>query len=295
MVMASLTIFIAGRKVDYKVLRLAIVGGTVGFVAGALLLGNPDTTFWEPITRPNYVEVTFTIAVTMVATIVWLCAGRTFRPGAITGWTRRGEMGVIAFTVAGGLASALIGSGVDVFLFLFAVLVGGLHPRIGVPTSVIAMAWLSILGLVLFGIIHGQLDITLVGDQVVAVGGDRIQPLSSDQADLYGLWLAAAPVVAWGAPLGSWVASRLPERVLIGFVALMALTELVTTLIFLDALRTNPALAAYGVIGLAAALAGTIWIARRGPGAFGFERTFPAREIEPPKPAEAVENQPSPV
>lgn len=268
--MAAATILLAGRRVDFKALRLGILGGTIGFGFGALVLGESDTPFWDSVIPAPYVKVSFTIAVTMVATIVWLCSDREFQPGVLTHWTRRNEIGLIAFTAIGGLISALTGSGVDVFLFLFVVLIGGLNPRIGVPTSVITMAWLSVLGLILFGFVDGQLNITLAGDQVVAVGGEPIEPLAADRADLFGFWLAAAPVVVWGAPLGSWVASIMTERILIVFVATMATAELITTIIFLDDLHTNPALAAYGLIGLVLCLAGTVWLARRGPALFGF-------------------------
>lgn len=271
MVMASITILLAGRRVDRKALALGVTGGSVGFLIGALLLGDRSTPFWDSIIPAPYVKVSFTIAVTMVATIVWVCYQHSFQQERIVGWTRRGEFGLIAFTIVGGLASSLTGSGVDVFLFLFVVLVGGLHPSIAIPTSVISMAWTSVLGLFVYGFLDGQLNIGLSGDQVVSVAGESITPISAQQADLFGIWLAAAPIVVWGAPFGSWVASKLPDRVLITFVATMALAELVTTIVFLDALRGDAGLAAYGLIGLVLALFGTVWLARSGPRIFRFE------------------------
>ena len=106
----------------------------------------------------------------------------------------------------------------------------------------------------------------------MAVGREVIAPIAASKADLYGIWLAAGPIVVWGAPLGSWFASLLPEKALIRFVALLAIAELVSTLVFLDKLRTDIGLALFGLVGLCGALIGTLWGgARRGSEMFGFE------------------------
>ncbi|MDH3499608.1 MAG: hypothetical protein OEM97_05765 [Acidimicrobiia bacterium] len=166
---------------------------------------------------------------------------------------------------AGGVASAFTGSGVDVFLFLFAVIMCGLHPRVGVPTSIIAMAMTPVLGFLILGVAHGQLDITLdaAGDAVTHVGGNVVDRLPARQYDTFGLWLAAVPVIVWGAPLGAWVAHIMTERRLIMFVAGMAPLEVVSTAIFLDDLRTDGAPVLYGLVGLIGAIAAISFLSRR--------------------------------
>ncbi|WP_297691047.1 NAD-dependent DNA ligase LigA, partial [uncultured Eudoraea sp.] len=77
----------------------------------------------------------------------------------------------------GGVVTSLIGSGADVFAFLFLVIVAGLHPRIAVPTSVIIMALVSVVGLVTLGVAHGQLNTEVIDGMVVAVGGSAIDPV----------------------------------------------------------------------------------------------------------------------
>ncbi len=76
------------------------------------------------------------------------------------------------------------------------------------------------------------------------------------------MWLAAVPIVAWGAPLGSLLASRATDRQLVGFVVALALAEVISTIIFLEPLRTDPALAAFGIIGLIAATGGLAYLQR---------------------------------
>ena len=164
-------------------------------------------------------------------------------------------------------------------LFLFVVLMAGLHPRVGVPTSILTMASLSIVGFVTLALVHGQFDIDFnQADQIVSVGGRAAEPpLEASQADLLGFWLAAVPVVVWGAPLGTWVVHILRERRLIIFVGLLALAEVATTVIFLDDLRSNTALLAYFIGGLALALVGVRVLRRHRRAILGLPRIPAAR------------------
>ncbi len=255
MVMASLTILLAGRKVDWKALALGVGGGSIGFFLGLFALGDPDTTFWGPRVDPAFVKVAFTIAIFAVAVIVRICAGRSTKYETVPDWGTRSVLVMSVFAVVGGAFSSLTGSGTDVFLFVFIVLVAQVTPRVAIPTSIIAMSVVSILGLLTLGIWHGQLDIALdgSGQNVIGVGGESFGPEAASQFDLYGIWLAAAPIVVWGAPLGAWVAAKASDRVVTLFVATMALLEVTTTAIFLEPLRTNLALALFGGVGLVVA------------------------------------------
>ncbi len=127
------------------------------------------------------------------------------------------------------------------------------------------MASISILGLILLGLLDGQLMVTLAGDdpgRVLAVGGQAValgpegraifaagSLPSSARYDLLGMWLAAAPIVAWGAPFGAWLAAHMSARRLVHFVTALVGFELVTTAVFLDALRRDLLLVVYGVGG----------------------------------------------
>ncbi|MEM9519509.1 MAG: sulfite exporter TauE/SafE family protein [Actinomycetota bacterium] len=256
MMMASLTILIAGRAIDRKALGLATAGGAIGLVIGLLALGDPSRLFWPSRLDAAYVKVAFTVAIFAVAVVVSLCAGRSTKNETVPHWNGRSVGVVLGFSMIGGIFSSLAGSGVDVLLFIFLVLIADVHPKVAIPTSIIAMAVVSSIGFVLLGFVDGQLSIERLGDQVVAVGGDPIEASAATRFDLFGIWLAAAPVVVWGAPLGSWAAAKASERAVIWFVGLMAMAEVITTVIFLDRLRTDPALAAFGLIGLIGVIVG---------------------------------------
>ncbi|MGI9606050.1 MAG: TSUP family transporter [Acidimicrobiales bacterium] len=257
MVMASATIILAGRAIDKRAIAYGTGGGLIGFAIGAFVLSDPSKAWWPSYIPGPYVKVGFTVAIAAMAYIVFLC----FADGAkghsgITTWGLRSRLTLIGFTTLGGIASALAGSGVDVLLFLFVVLVAGMHPRVGIPTSIITMAVVSVAGFLVFGIYDGQLAIELnhAGDVVAAGDNQFSEPLDGERFDLFGIWLGATPIVVWGAPLGSWVASVLPQRRLIQFVAFMAVAEVLTTIIFLDALRSDLGLVLFGIGGLVLAM-----------------------------------------
>ena len=145
--------------------------------------------------------------------------------------------------------------------------------RVGMalPTVVIVMAAVSVVGFVVLGLLDGQLDIALDGDRVTRVGGTQVN-LPARGTDLFGLWIAAVPVVVWGAPIGSWVAAHVRETHLVAFVALLAAVEVITTVVLVPELRDEPALVAYLLVGLAALPAALILVTSprahdRGPGA----------------------------
>ncbi len=262
---ASAAIIIRGRTIDVRAILLSLPAALVGFGAGVLLLGDGDEPFL-PSTLPGpYVKVSFTLLVAGMAFVVYLGSKRPLREvrTSVEPFGPRQIGVVVVAALLGGVASSLVGSGSDVFFYVALVVVLGLEPKIAVPSSVVVMAAVSIAGFLVLGLAGGQLDVTVVGDQVVAVGGDTLaEPIDASRADLFGLWLAAVPVVCWGAPLGSAFASRLTSRQLARFVVLLAAAEVLTTVVFLKELREDAGLAVFAVLG-GTALIGALLLASR--------------------------------
>ena len=263
---AALSIIISGRRVDWRAIQVVTPTAIVGFLVGAFALGRPDEVFWPSIVPGAYVKVTFTIVVATMALLVWLSSRSwvTERVDMLENGSVQAYGVMLVSGFAGGVASSLVGSGADVFTYLGLVALLGLSAGIGVPTSVVVMAAVSMVGFILFGLVDGQLSIQLDGANVVAVGGEALtEPLPADRYDLYGLWLAAAPVVGFGAPLGSWLASKVTDRTLAKVVVGLASAEVLTTIVFLDELRTDPGLALFGAVGLLVFSAGLAWVFKR--------------------------------
>lgn len=180
----------------------------------------------------------------------------------------------------GGVVSVLVGSGADVFVYLALVVLLGLSPRTGVATSVLVMTIVSWLGLIVLGLGDGHLSVDRADGVVTALDGRGVTSvdgmlawsdtltgasgagLDASRFDLFGLWLAAAPVVVWGAPLGSAVSSRITDRQLVRFVVALAALEVISTVIFLDDLRTDVALAIFGAATLVGAFV-VLWLLNR--------------------------------
>jgi uncharacterized membrane protein YfcA len=263
MTSAAVAILLAGRTIEVRALVISILAGSAGFIAALLLLSDFDALFWPSRLPASYVKVTFTVVLAGMATVMFTSL-RSSEYGAerVEGWTRRMTVGLVIAAFIGGALASLTGTGVNVLVFLFIVLVIGLHPRVGVPTSVIAMAAISLVGLAVLGVFDGQLVVsTNAAGDVVAVGGESVVPLPGSQYDLLGLWLAAVPIVVWGAPLGAYVVHRVREEWLVAFLALLATSEVISTVILLEDLRTDPTLIAYALIGLVVAIFGVRWIA----------------------------------
>ncbi len=266
---ASAAIILGKRQVVWRAVAIGVPAGAVGLVATLFLAGDRSLPFW-PSTLPGpYVKVTFTLVVAAMAWVVLLGLRTPIRRVADALPTLHGRL-VVALVVAGllgGSASALVGSGADVFMYLFVVVLFGVRAGVGVPTSVITMAAISVLGFLILGILDGQLDIgrSQVDDVwfVNSVGSNQLPPNSeSGRFDLFGMWLAAIPIVAWGAPLGAWVASRLSARTLVVFALSIAAAEVLSTAIFLTELRTDPGLAAFAIAGLVVSIGGISLLAR---------------------------------
>lgn len=274
---ASLAIWINRRRVAWSSVAIALPAALAGLAIGLFALGDSGEPFWPSRLPGPYVKVTFTLVVAAMAAVVFMGYRRQIleRRTELPRLSRPLVTTLVFAGLVGGVASALVGSGADVFLYLVLVVLAALSPRVGVPSSVVVMAGVSVVGLVVLGLADGQLMTQLgANGDVVSVGGQSVtesagqavygsgEGLPAGQFDLFGLWIAAVPVVAVGAPLGAFAAARLRDRQLVVFVALLAAAEVLTTLVFVDELRSDLALAVYAVAG-AALLIGALLVAAR--------------------------------
>jgi uncharacterized membrane protein YfcA len=248
MTMAAAAIAISGRPTHSRSVALGSIAGVVGLVVGLFGLGDPDLLFWPPTIDTAWVKATFSIvlATTSVLMVRQLRSATLLGPIA---WNPRLDAAVVAAAFAGGVLASITGTGANIMTFLVLVVLAGVAPKTALPTAVIVMAVVSVVGFVVLGLVDGQLDVTVVGDRVTAVGGEPVD-LPASSTDLFGLWLAAVPVVVWGAPLGSWAAARVHERQLVAFVAVLAAVEVVTTFVLVDEIRQDPSMLAYLIGGL---------------------------------------------
>ncbi len=270
---ASLSILFYRRQVSWQGIAWVTPSAVAGFLATVLFWSNSSAPFRPPVLPGEYVKVLFTVVLASMAVGLWL----QYRPAVIELRTRLQEPGIrmktafVLFGLLGGITSALVGSGADVFAYIVLVLVAGVSPRVGVPSSVIIMAVVSVIGFISLAIIDLQLatdisgsTVTRVSEQPVSIGSGELQfgatgSPATTSIDAYGLWLAAVPIVAWGAPLGAWVSSKLSDRLLVRFVVGLALAEVISTIVFLSELRTDRSLQLFAAV-LSLVLIGGMWV-----------------------------------
>lgn len=279
---ATASILIRRREISVRAIAHVLPAAFVGFMAMLFLGSDGDTPFWSPLLPGPYVKVTFTLVLAAMGFVIWLASKLPLR-AIVTRVPAGPRPAALMITVGliGGAVSALVGSGTDVMLYVGVVVLLAVDTRIAIPTSVICMASVSVLGFVMLGIVDGQLDIALNGaGDVAAIGGTPLpDPLPADRFDLFGLWIAAVPIVAWGAPLGSAVSARMTNRALVRLVVFLAAAEVLSTAIFLTELHTDPALLLYAIVAGVFVIGGLWLLSKHRVAIFDLPRVDPGESV----------------
>jgi hypothetical protein len=141
--------------------------------------------------------------------------------------------------LAGATVAAVTGVGIDMVLYAVMVLLMRADLKSAIPSSVIIMAFTSLVGIATKNLVTG------------------VQP------GVFGNWLAAAPIVAMGAPLGAFVVEKIGRKSTLIVVAFLCLGQFLWTMHeeFASLGWTGVGLA---VLGVALANAGFEWFWRIG-------------------------------
>jgi|SRR5690554_1714747 len=201
--MVSAAIFILARRqpLAWAMLKGAIAGGIIGTPVGII--------FFAPLVPELWIKVTFAV--------LWGSFGvlHLYRINEISGnvgmtafdehWDMR-----VGFTLglfASLFAVSVTGVGIDMMLYAALVLLCRADLKIAIPTSVVIMALASVYGVV-------------------------IKTLTNSwQPGVYENWLAGAPVVALGAPLGVFIVDRIGRKPTLLIVAALCVGQFVWTCI----------------------------------------------------------------
>jgi uncharacterized membrane protein YfcA len=201
MTSASIYILCKRQELEWPMLRAACLGALVGTPVGILLIA--------PLASDLFIKLLFAA--------MWCSFGllHLHRINEITSYQGMTPHD-IGFDHRAGFAVGLLGSllitsitGVGVDMMVYMVLVLWCHAdlKIAIPTSVILMAFTSLVGIAFK---------TAFGDV---------------QAGTFENWLAAAPVVAIGAPLGAMVVSRVGRRPTLIVVSVLCVLQFIWTLV----------------------------------------------------------------
>lgn len=200
MVSASLFILCRRQPVEWPMLLPALAGSAIGTPLGVLLLA--------PLVPSLWIKLVFALLWASFGLLHLLRLRELAAPhGPLPDWPRFDRLAGFAIGLLGGAtAVAVTGVGVDMLIYMVLVLLRQADLRIAISTSVLLMAFNSALGLGL----------------KLAIGD--FQPA------VFPHWLAAAPVVALGAPLGVFVVNKVGRKPALLAVALLCLLQFAWTL-----------------------------------------------------------------
>lgn len=201
--MTSASVFILARR--QPLARAMLNGAMLGS-----LLGTPLGIFFiAPYVSELWIKLIFAV--------VWASFGllHLYRINEIAGHTGMTEfneqwdfkLGIWIGMIAGATITSATGVGIDMVLYTALVLICRADLKIAIPTSVVIMAFNSVLGVA-----------------TKMIGGQGLQP------GVYENWLAAAPVVALGAPLGVFIVARLARKPILRIVAALCTGQFIWTL-----------------------------------------------------------------
>ncbi|MBK1882042.1 sulfite exporter TauE/SafE family protein [Luteolibacter pohnpeiensis] len=199
--MTSASIFILCRRqeVEWPMLRWALLGSLIGTPLGILYIA--------PLAPPVIIKLLFAVVwcsfgVLHLYRLRELCQHEGMAPGAHR-FDR--NAGFLIGLLAGSTVAAITGVGIDMVLYAVLVLLCQADLKIAIPTSVIIMAWTSLLGILLKNL------------------------TASIQPGVFENWLAAAPVVILGAPLGAFVVERVGRKATLLIVSILCIGQFVWT------------------------------------------------------------------
>ncbi|HSL23727.1 MAG TPA: sulfite exporter TauE/SafE family protein [Vicinamibacterales bacterium] len=218
--MSSALLFILVRRipVEHRLLTWACVGAAAGLTFGTFALAGRVPADW--------VKLLFaTLWITFGA---WLATGAAAQDVAGPSMPAPGREVVpigIAVGIVGGAVMSLIGVGPEMVVYATLVLRFGWHPKAAVPTAVCATALMAPVGLLL---------------RAVTAGVDPA---------VFPEWLAAMPIVIFGAPAGAYIAARISRVLLLRIIGALCLIQFAATV---AQVRPSPAqwagIAAMGVV-----------------------------------------------
>jgi len=199
--MTSAAVYVLSRRIvtERRVLIWTIAGAFGGMLLGTLLVA--------PHVSTNFAKLIFA-CMWMSFAVLTIVKGREFC--AIAGMSpidRQAAMRIgLLVGMIGGIAASIIGVGVEMVLYTVLVLRYRCDVRIAVPTAVSAMAATAVMG-----------------------AGTHLW-LSDISHDVVAKFLAAGPVVIFGAPIGAYVASVIPRIKILYFVSLLGIIQFIWAL-----------------------------------------------------------------
>lgn len=196
MTSASLLILGLNIKVEWNYIKYVTFGGVFGLIFG--------TYYIVPLISPPLAKLFFVSLWLSFGLILWYENRHPHREvfDKIQNFVKSDMARLIFFGLIGGIISSIFGTGINIFTFCLMTIYYRINEKVAVPSSVIIMTIETILGF----FVHG------------AVIGDF-------QQEAFEMWLACIPFVAFFAPLGAFVISKLPRKAIATFLYIILIVQ----------------------------------------------------------------------
>ena len=200
--MTSATLFILCRRqpIEWPMLRWALLGSLIGTPLGILYVAPQVSSL---LIKLSFAIVWCSFGVLHLYRLNEIVGHEGLAPGAHR-FDR--NAGFLVGLLAGASVSSITGVGIDMVLYAVLVLLCQADLKIAIPTSVIVMAFTSLVGITTKAL------------------------LGSLQPGVYENWLAAAPIVALGAPFGAFVVNHIGRTSTLLVVSLLCVGQFFWTL-----------------------------------------------------------------
>ncbi|MEZ5304132.1 MAG: TSUP family transporter, partial [Verrucomicrobiales bacterium] len=200
MTSASIFILCSRQRLEWRLLGGSLLGALVGTPLGVLALA--------PFASDLLVKLLFAVLWASFGVLHFWKVGEIAANFGITPQRRRREFadGILIGLLGGATVASVTGVGVDMLLYAVMVLLYRADLKIAVPCSVILMAFTSLVGLATKSMFGGGL-----------------------REGVFENWLAAAPVVALGAPFGALIVAKIGRKPTLILVSALCLLQFVWT------------------------------------------------------------------
>lgn len=199
--MTSASFFILCRRqpLAWAMLKGAITGCLVALPVGILWVA--------PVVPDLWIKIVFAVVWASFGVLHLYRIGEIASHDGMTEFDERWDfrVGLVTGALAALTVTSVTGVGIDMVLYAMLVLLCRADLKIAIPTSVVIMAFASVYGIAFKNLFTG------------------VQP------GVYENWLAAAPVVALGAPLGAFVVDLIGRKPTLFFVAILCVGQFVWT------------------------------------------------------------------
>jgi uncharacterized protein len=199
--MTSASIFILSRRIPlaWGMLKGAMVGALIGTPLGILFLA--------PLIPPLWIKLAFAVVWCSFGVLHFYRIGEIASHVGMTEFDERWDfrVGLTLGALAGAMVASVTGVGIDMVLYASLVLLCRADLKIAIPTSVVIMAFTSLTGVAVKNLTTGM------------------------QPGVFENWLAAAPIVCLGAPLGALMVELIGRKPTLLFVAVLCVGQFIWT------------------------------------------------------------------